>query len=66
MAAVDQPFIGVPQNPHAAIISPHPVTKVRQEPHAAQLQPPDSSQPFEDLSDESDEEETAPRRKRYE
>eukprot|EP00972_Heterocapsa_arctica_P040065 5901561-Heterocapsa_arctica.AAC.1 len=66
MAAVDQPFIGVPQNPHAAIPPLHPVTEVRQDPHDAQSQPPASALPFEDLSDDSDEEETAPRRVRYE
>eukprot|EP00972_Heterocapsa_arctica_P017539 2591401-Heterocapsa_arctica.AAC.1 len=65
MAAVDQPFIGVPQNPHAATLQPQPFTEVRQMPHAVKLQPPASSEPDADLSDDSDEEEAAPRRKRY-
>eukprot|EP00972_Heterocapsa_arctica_P038439 5662009-Heterocapsa_arctica.AAC.1 len=62
MAAVDQPFIGVPQNPHAATPQLHPVAEVRQEPHAAQSLLPASAQPFDDLSDDSEEEETGPRR----
>eukprot|EP00972_Heterocapsa_arctica_P009780 1439202-Heterocapsa_arctica.AAC.1 len=65
MAAVDQPFIGVPQNPHAAIPQPQPFTEVLQKPHAVKLQPPAPSEPADDLSDDSDEEEAAPRKKRY-